>query len=95
MGHLIKLSNDVTEAMEKGNNAERLKELYQGELTLSSFVMCSDCVLPRVCHHLGQSFHFINSAHFRQAIVIFSWIVCEIQASRVIYTCICKFKKVT
>ena len=39
MGHLIKLSNDVTEAMEKGNNAERLKELYQGELTLPHEVL--------------------------------------------------------
>ena len=32
MGHLIKISSDVTESMEKGNNAEKLKELYQGEL---------------------------------------------------------------
>ncbi|KAI0242408.1 Serine/threonine-protein phosphatase 6 regulatory subunit 3 [Lamellibrachia satsuma] len=29
MGHLIKISSDVTESMEKGNNAEKLKELYQ------------------------------------------------------------------
>ena len=50
MGHLIKISSDVTESMDKGNNAERLKELYQGESTCPSFrqqSLCGDVVHVR------------------------------------------------
>jgi hypothetical protein len=34
MGHLTHIANNVVDSMEKGPNADRLKELYKGKSTV-------------------------------------------------------------